>query len=232
MLTMTFIATSRFPSEDAHLALSPSPKAMRTPARAPIESKCYSHETRARISMRLLAVLVLFALVVPTSAADNDLYASFRNPTNHSGICWTIIGPIVALPVLLGHYVVAYYGRAVAPSMGFSSVLWLLLRNDPAVDPKGIWLLVPLDSDILYGPMPSRHAPQRIHLGNAGGIKSLCLLCRFGSEDISTGWMGDSDPAMHLIRRLHGSRIRKAYLPKPVHRTKQPPGSTLLAVEL
>lgn len=113
---------------------------MRTPARAPIKFRGRLCETRARLPIWLLVMLVVLALASPVAAADEDVYASFRIPTNHRHSCRHLIGPILVLLTFLGQYVLVFSGTLVGPLMGMTSMLWLIMRNDVAIDPKVSWM--------------------------------------------------------------------------------------------
>lgn len=91
--------------------------------------------------MRLVAVLAIFTLLGSAHAAENDLYASFR--TNDSGRTRGHslgFSQLLALLILLGQFGAAASGALVGPLMGTTSVLWLIMRNDAAIDPKLSWM--------------------------------------------------------------------------------------------
>jgi hypothetical protein len=113
---------------------------MRTPARAPINFGGRLCETRAQLPIWLLSMLVVLALASPVAAADANLYASFRNPTNHRRSCRGLIGPIFVLLAFLGQNVLVFSGTLVGPLMGMTSMLWLIMRNDAAIDPEVSWM--------------------------------------------------------------------------------------------
>lgn len=51
--------------------------------------------------------------------------------------------PIIAIATILilaGHQFVAFSGTLIGPSMGISSVLWLVMRNDAAIEPEWSWM--------------------------------------------------------------------------------------------
>lgn len=114
-------------------------------AHNPVEHPCKSsslvRKTRAQFPIQLLALLVLLILAAPAAAAENDLYASFRtNGNGHTRGHSLGINQLLALAVLLGHYGVVASGALVGPLMGTTGVLWLIMRNDVAVDPKLSWM--------------------------------------------------------------------------------------------
>jgi hypothetical protein len=73
----------------------------------------------------LLLLLAFFTLVSPV-AAHFEAHADDHGP------------PIAAL-LLAGQYVAVMSGTLIGPAMGASSILWLMMRNDPAIDPKPTW---------------------------------------------------------------------------------------------
>lgn len=98
-------------------------------------------KTRVQHPMRLLVLLVFLILVAPAAAAENGLYASFRTNNNghtHGHILG--VNQWLGLVILLSQYGVAASGAVVGPLMGTTSVLWLIMRNDAAIDPKLSWM--------------------------------------------------------------------------------------------
>ncbi|KAH7089602.1 hypothetical protein FB567DRAFT_590411 [Paraphoma chrysanthemicola] len=62
--------------------------------------------------------------------------------TNTTYPCLRIeIGWIFALLLLIGGNVVTFSSTLVGPLMGITSLLWLMLRNDPAISPKASWMV-------------------------------------------------------------------------------------------
>lgn len=74
-------------------------------------------------------MLVVCLLATPV-AAQPDLTCGCREP----------IVAFVAALILAGHHVVAFSELLIGPSMGISSVLWLVMRNDAAIEPKWSWM--------------------------------------------------------------------------------------------
>ncbi|KAJ4989018.1 hypothetical protein SVAN01_05456 [Stagonosporopsis vannaccii] len=89
--------------------------------------------TRAFPSKWLLCLL-LFCLMATPVAAQPDRANEFYGP----------ITALAASVMLAGHQLVVFSGTLVGPSMGVSSVLWLVMRNDAAVKPKWSWTVFSL----------------------------------------------------------------------------------------
>lgn len=109
------------------------------PSHASAHPNSHSHKTRAELPMRLLLGLAFYALVVPVAAVDEP-YALSHASADHHRSHRIPIGLPFALIVLIGHYVVAFSGTLVGPLMGITSVLWLMMRNDAAINPKASWM--------------------------------------------------------------------------------------------
>ncbi|KAH7411721.1 hypothetical protein DE146DRAFT_771336 [Phaeosphaeria sp. MPI-PUGE-AT-0046c] len=115
-----------------------------TLAEHPCKPSSLERKASAQVSMRLLAVLAFLTLVAPAAAAaaDNDLYASFRtNANGHTRGHNLEVSQLLALLILLAQYGVAASGALVGPLMGITGVLWLIMRNDAAIDPKLSWMV-------------------------------------------------------------------------------------------
>ncbi|KAH7392947.1 hypothetical protein BKA66DRAFT_316727 [Pyrenochaeta sp. MPI-SDFR-AT-0127] len=99
------------------------------------------YQNRARLQMWVIFAFTLSALAAPALALDEPYALSHDQVSHHYrrrvpiGICLTFL-------VLIGHYAVAFSGTLVGPSMGITSVLWLMMRNDAAITPKASWMVL------------------------------------------------------------------------------------------
>ncbi|KAF2121195.1 hypothetical protein BDV96DRAFT_205793 [Lophiotrema nucula] len=84
-------------------------------------------------SPRLLTALLFLSFALPVSAVDDDLYALAHAPIRQHRSTITAF-------VLLA-YAVLLTRKALGPSMGISSILWVMMRNDPAISPKLSWMV-------------------------------------------------------------------------------------------
>jgi hypothetical protein len=84
-------------------------------------------------------LLVALMCCIPVAAMDDNPYAlsSYQHQAAHSQ---PPIGTLLHLCVFIGGLAVAVSSNIVGPLMGISSVLWLMMRNDPAVDPRISWM--------------------------------------------------------------------------------------------
>jgi hypothetical protein len=55
-------------------------------------------------------------------------------------MCGEPIVAFVTALVLTSYNLIAFSGTLIGPCMGISSVLWLVMRNDAAIDPKWSWM--------------------------------------------------------------------------------------------
>jgi hypothetical protein len=84
-------------------------------------------------------LLVALMCCTPVAGMDDNPYvlSSYQHQAAHSQ---PPIGTLLHLCVFIGGLAVAVSSNIVGPLMGISSVLWLMMRNDPAVDPKIAWM--------------------------------------------------------------------------------------------
>lgn len=98
---------------------------------------------KARASPPVPIILVLLcalsSLFTPVVALDESLPLSHATTTQRGGYR-VPIGFSFTLLILIGHYAIAFSGTLVGPLMGITSVLWLMMRNDAAIDPKASWM--------------------------------------------------------------------------------------------
>jgi hypothetical protein len=88
----------------------------------------------------MILALAFFVLISPVTAFDDELYARPHAPrVRHHGY-WTPIAYCLNILLLIGHQSVNSATTLVAPSMGITSVLWLMMRNDVAISPKASWM--------------------------------------------------------------------------------------------
>lgn len=96
---------------------------------APITSPRPMRLPRGTLPNWLLLSLILFSLATPAAAQ-----------TDYTCGCEIPVSAAVATLLLAGHYVVAVTNTLTGPSMGILSVLWLVMRNDAAIEPKSSWM--------------------------------------------------------------------------------------------
>lgn len=83
-----------------------------------------------RAVLKWLLFMLAFCLLVTPVAAQPDYTCGYREP----------ISAVVALLLLAGHHAVIISGTLTGPAMGISSVLWLVMRNDAAIEPRWSWM--------------------------------------------------------------------------------------------
>lgn len=88
----------------------------------------------------LLAALLCSTLIAPVDALDDDANALASVSVHHGGNSRAPIGPFLQLCFLIGGLAVTFTSNMLGPLMGISSVLWLMMRNDPAIDPRLSWM--------------------------------------------------------------------------------------------
>lgn len=81
-------------------------------------------------NMGLLYLLSFCLLVAPVSALPDG---------ETSGCCEPIVTSVMVI-ILAGHHLFAFSGMLISPCMGISSVLWLVMRKDAAIEPKWAWM--------------------------------------------------------------------------------------------
>lgn len=77
----------------------------------------------------LVIILVFFALATPATAQDN-LFESNAQSRLYA---------IEAAILVFVHRAIVFSGTTVGPLMGITSVLWLVMRNDAAIEPRSSW---------------------------------------------------------------------------------------------
>jgi hypothetical protein len=85
-------------------------------------------------------ILALFALFSPATALDDESHALSPASSRRQHLHWTHIGLCVTLLLFIGQSFIALFGTLLEPSMGITSILWLMMRNDAAISPKMAWL--------------------------------------------------------------------------------------------
>ncbi|CAI6333157.1 unnamed protein product [Periconia digitata] len=83
----------------------------------------------------LLASLGLM-LVTPVAAVNEAVSFPANNLATQPPI-----GTFFHICFLIGGIAVTFSSNLVGPLMGVTSVLWLMMRNDSAVDPKSAWMM-------------------------------------------------------------------------------------------
>ncbi|OAL55504.1 hypothetical protein IQ07DRAFT_582977 [Pyrenochaeta sp. DS3sAY3a] len=102
---------------------------------APGWTTLYPLPCQARV-LSLCFVEASCAHIMPAAAADESRAISQAR----NGGYRVLIGLFIPLVILIGQNVVAYFGALVGPFMGITSLLWLMMRNDAAIDPKASWM--------------------------------------------------------------------------------------------
>lgn len=119
--------------------LSPYPSCMQPPAVAPCE------HGRARSVLMLHRWLLLgfmfSMLFVPVATLDVSSALSQATQDGYYG-CHNLIGPALTLLLVIGHMFFIFSSNFVGPLMGMTGVLWLMMRNDTAINPKLSWMCV------------------------------------------------------------------------------------------
>ena len=95
---------------------------------------------------KTLAFLVLLFLPV-ASALDNEVTQSRSYGSASRATAWIslhslvriLVGCLIALIVVIGGHLGGVVKILIGPLMGFTSVLWMTMRNDPAVQPEFSW---------------------------------------------------------------------------------------------
>jgi hypothetical protein len=98
-----------------------------TPVTTPFQVR-HVRKTRA-IPTQLLLLVALSLLVVPVAAQ-----------TDYTCGLWEPISAVAATLLVGGYHAVTICGTFTGPSMGISSVLWLVMRNDEAIEPRSSWV--------------------------------------------------------------------------------------------
>lgn len=96
----------------------------------------------------LVAFLVLLFLPV-ASALDNEVTQSRPHGSASRATAWIslhslvriLVGCLIALIVVIGGHLGGVVRILIGPLMGFTSVLWMTMRNDSAVRPEFSWIV-------------------------------------------------------------------------------------------
>lgn len=89
-----------------------------------------THHARARVYISRWLVLVLAVLILATPVtALPDAHVDFEQSNAF----------IVAL-LFASRYIFTVASTLIGPSMGITSVLWLVMRNDAAIQPRWSWM--------------------------------------------------------------------------------------------
>lgn len=107
-----------------------------TRKRAPGRPTLHPRPGQARLCLSLCFVAAFCAHIMPATAADESHAISQAQDEGYR----VPIGLFIPLLVLIGQCVFAYFGALVSPLMGITSLLWLMMRNDAAIDPKASWM--------------------------------------------------------------------------------------------
>lgn len=95
----------------------------------------------------LVAFFVLLFLPV-ASALDNEVTQSPSHGSASRAIAWIslhslvriLVGCLMALIVVIGGHLGGVVRILIGPLMGFTSVLWMTMRNDSAIRPEFSWM--------------------------------------------------------------------------------------------
>lgn len=104
----------------------------------PYRSRRHFRETRALLWP--MFILTLFTLFSRATALDDESHALSFASSRRQSFYWTHIGLCITLLLFIGQNFVALFGTLLEPSMGITSILWLMMRNDAAISPKMAWL--------------------------------------------------------------------------------------------
>ncbi|KAF2267604.1 hypothetical protein CC78DRAFT_530695 [Lojkania enalia] len=81
----------------------------------------------------LIMAIFWLTLPLPVVAFGDDHYVLAHIPTRYDG-------RLLAFFFVIGSYVVILSKNSLGPLMGISSILWVMMRNDPAISPKLSWM--------------------------------------------------------------------------------------------
>lgn len=91
----------------------------------------------------LIGALTYAAFIMPVAAMDQQLALGSQFPIAESMASHQVptmaIGTCASMLLLCGGHTLGAAKSLVAPLMGITSVLWFMLRNDSAVDPRLAW---------------------------------------------------------------------------------------------
>ena len=96
---------------------------------------------------RLVALLALLFLPI-ASALDNEVSPSPSHGSSSRAFAWIsfhglariLAGCVVTIIIMIGGHLGRVAKTLTGPLMGFTSVLWMMVRNDPAVRPEFSWV--------------------------------------------------------------------------------------------
>ncbi|KAH6642348.1 hypothetical protein C7974DRAFT_99812 [Boeremia exigua] len=126
--------------------------------------------------------ILLLCLMATPVAAQPDHTHDWREP----------IAAFVLAVILAGHHIIAFTETLIGPSMGISSVLWLVMRNDVAIEPKWSWMVLGLWSllMLLYFTMQCRRVANHslyILLTIATASLSMCMVALVQQSSLQSG---------------------------------------------
>ncbi|KAF1967353.1 hypothetical protein BU23DRAFT_573244 [Bimuria novae-zelandiae CBS 107.79] len=84
-----------------------------------------------------ISTLAIAALIVPAAAMDSQLM--FPNAVGSYSIPTVAMGSCTGMLFLFGGYLMGAAKSLVGPLMGITSVLYFIMRNDAAVQPRLAW---------------------------------------------------------------------------------------------
>lgn len=101
-----------------------------------------------------VAAVTFAALVAPAAAMDNQVILGsapfvFPEAVNPHQVPRVAIGTCTGIVFLWGGYFMGTAKSVVGPLMGFTSVLYMMMRNDDAVKPVLAWVYVDIISSIV-----------------------------------------------------------------------------------
>ena len=82
--------------------------------------------------VRVLMAFLFFSFALPSTALEDDVYAPTQDPSRQRQ-------SQIASIALCG-YVILVTRVTLGPLMGVSSILWLMMRNDSAINPRLSWM--------------------------------------------------------------------------------------------
>lgn len=104
----------------------------------PHRSKRHFLETRALLWP--IFILALFTLFSRATALDDESHTLSPASSRRQHFNWTHVGLCITLLLFIGQNFVAIFGTLLEPLMGITSILWLMMRNDAAINPKMSWM--------------------------------------------------------------------------------------------
>jgi hypothetical protein len=132
-----------YASKDSHHVQLPDSGRMRAldpGSPGPFSRKGGLREIRVRLPTQIIQALAFFVLFSPVTAFDNESHTPSNASRIHHHGYWTPIAYCLAILLLIGHQSINWSKPLLAPLMGITSVLWLMMRNDDAISPKASWM--------------------------------------------------------------------------------------------